>query len=732
MTLASSIQSLWLSNYPVDWRGIYDGVHPKLLRSLPRYPLVSASYVVPFREPLSQDPQPERRRAQSQPQFEFLASGTISIPGSTTTAFMTKMTQVSKYIKAHVVGGVPLCPASVYMEVALEALATLDRPNSTNDMKVFEDLHFDKPLIYSDDLPDAREFDIRTELDSLCPEGFTVTTSSAKHQVHFSGHLNHKPFDMLSENMIRKQAYVKRQMLNFAQDPAASPLETLSSRTIYNAIFPRVVDYSEPFLTLKKLTITSSGLEGYGSFQLSPAALDGQFVCPPAFVDTLLHAAGFMANASVTADIACICAHVERAVMPSDGPEIYKQEMKVYCSLLDVGHSIVADAYALDGNGKVAGFVEGMSFKKLQLKSFKIHLSRLARPSAPAPIRPTVSTTIPAAKEPRAIAYTREPPAKQPENVETIVRSVLGEVCGIDGGYATGSLMEMGMDSLLIIELAQSIQGRFPNAEVSKSDLENCSTVEELIVTVSHGFKQGSSSESSLPGLTQDNSPISITPGTATPPALSLPPSVAAETIPELEALFNETCGLSLTDDEKGHPLMNLGVDSLLSIELAHELRGRFGLSLDEEHESISSLTFRQLEDLYKKRLSSRLNVAPDDGNQHQKQNGITQIPEKTAANGTFPQTFQRQQNGSPRADLCLFHDGSGLCSMYSRLRDINRTVHGVFSLDAASPDPAIRRMEDLAASYIESGDLGSKGKMILGGELPILSRSAMRKPTIC
>lgn len=706
----------------MDWRGVYDGAQPNLLRSLPRYPLASTPYVVPFREPLAQEPQPERRRAQSQSLFEFLASGTISIPGSTTTAFMTQMGQISRYIKAHAVGGVPLCPASVYMEIALEALATLDHSDSSQKVKVFEDLHFDKPLIYSDHLQDSTEFDIRTELDSRNTEELTVTTSSAKHQVHFSGRLSQKPVNMLAENMVKKQAYVKRQMRNFAQDPTATPLETLSTRTIYEAIFPRVVDYSEPYLSLKSLTISASGLEGYGSFQLSSSALEGQFICPPAFVDTLLHAAGFMANASVTPDVACICAQVERAVVPGGRPEIYKHEMKVYCSLLDVGHSIVADAYALDRNGEVIAFVEGMSFKKLQLRSFKAHLSRMAKPSAPVPLR-TTPTPLSTVKEQRPIAINKEGTAKKSENIEAIVRSIFGEICGIDGDHATGGLMELGVDSLLVIELAQSIQGRFPNAEISKSDLENCSTVEELVGIVNHGFKQGLSSESALPGLTRDNSPISITPGTATPPAISLPLNVAEPT-PELEALFQETCGLDLTEDEKSHPLTTLGVDSLLSIELAHELRGRFGLSVDEDHESISSLTFRQLEDLYKKKQSSELSVAPAHGKQPE-QTAI-RTPGK-AASGPFPQLLQQQQQGTSRAELCVFHDGSGLCSMYSRLRDINRTVYGVFSLDAASPDPSIRRMEDLAASYIEAGNLGTKEDIILGGKLPIYLLQAVR-----
>ncbi|RYO74225.1 hypothetical protein DL763_010640 [Monosporascus cannonballus] len=581
-------------------------------------------------------------------------------------------------------------------------------------MKVLEDLKFDKPLIWSESLRDDATFDIRTELDSQGLEGCAVTTSSRKHQVHFSGRLTQKPSNILSENMMRHQAFVKRQLLPFTQNSTASPLETLSSRTIYEVIFPRVVDYAEPFLTLKKLTISPSGLEGYGTFQLSQSALEGRFICPPAFVDTLLHAAGFMANTSVTPDIACICAHVERVVLPCGLSEIYEQEMKVYCSLIDVGHSVVADVYAMDIKGEVISFVEGIFFKKLQLKSFKAHLGRVAKPSATPPIRTTPpSPPLLATKEQRTVAINKERLTKPSGNVEAAVNAILRELCGIDGDHATGTLVEMGIDSLLIIELAHSIQSRFPNAEVSKSDLENCSTIEELVSTVHQGLKQGSPNEFALPGLTEDNSPISTSPGTVTPPRVPLPTNTK-DTTPELDALFLETCGLNLTDDEKGHPLTSLGVDSLLSIELAQELRGRFGLSIEEDHESISRLTFRQLEELYKKKLPSSIRSPSRQGRQQKPPDNI-QATEKLTKE-PFPQPLQYQVNGAPRTKLCLFHDGSGMCSMYGRLRNINRTVHGIFSPDATSPSPAVKRMEDLAAFYIKSGNLGAEQEIILGG----------------
>ncbi|KAL7959085.1 hypothetical protein V8C34DRAFT_280875 [Trichoderma compactum] len=65
-----------------------------------------------------------------------------------------------------------------------------------------------------------------------------------------------------------------------------------------------------------------------------------------------------------------------------------------------------------------------------------------------------------------------------------------------------------------------------------------------------------------------------------------------------------DVCGLD-PPAEMGHRLCFLGVDSLLTIELADALRSRLNINIDHENGDISELTYQQLEDLCKAHVTS-------------------------------------------------------------------------------------------------------------------------------
>ncbi|RYP22779.1 hypothetical protein DL765_001488 [Monosporascus sp. GIB2] len=719
-TLATSLQTLWLDGFAIDWRAVYSGFGSKFDNALPRYPLNGTKYCVPFREYSRPDSKAVKLEPAPQPAFEFLKHAGIRIPGtSSPTSAVTSITQISPHIKAHAVGGVPLCPASVYMEIALEALMAAEEPGLNTGKQIFEfdNLQFDKPLVYSESSKDFSQSDVRTELNAQTNGAFGVATYSKERQTHFSCRLTRKSPGCLSETMLRRRAFVHRQLSSFNPAQISPPAETLSARTIYDIVFPRVVDYGEPFTTLKSLTVSNSGLEGRGVFQLNQLALQGRFVCPPAFIDTPLHTAGFLANLSVTSDIACICVQVDHAIMPHAEPDSLSGEMEVYCSLIDVGHSIIADAYVIGGPTRdVVAMVEGMAFKKLQLKSFRAHLGRLAKP-ATAPVfraRGAPAVTVPATA-PRGIPAKPAEPNSALEDVVGTVTSILSQVCGIEG-HATGPLPELGVDSLLFIELVESILARFPNSMVSKSALENCSTVEMLVSTVAQGLETSGIAASpdlpdelSPPPLTMTNSPAGPTPGAMTPV------SITAGQSSELELLVGDICGLTLSDDQKEQPLSSLGVDSLLSIELGTQLRAQFSeqfsASLANDNDDISSLTYRQLEALLQPKGIGKADHAPQIAQPVPRAVGSHTTQ---AGSTTFPKPLQVQSYGPPKTSLWLFHDGSGLCNMYGRLSDINRNVHGIHS--ALLQDRPFERMQDLAQFYVEAGNLSSRKEVILGG----------------
>jgi len=83
--------------------------------------------------------------------------------------------------------------------------------------------------------------------------------------------------------------------------------EVFSTRTAYEVIFPRVVEYSREYHTMQSLTAEASRMEGCADVRLPSDYDRGKFVVHPVFIDTLLHVAGFVANLQGQINDAYIC-----------------------------------------------------------------------------------------------------------------------------------------------------------------------------------------------------------------------------------------------------------------------------------------------------------------------------------------------------------------------------------------------------------------------------------------
>lgn len=726
--MTAALQTLFLEGHDANWRSIYHQPAVKFLRSLPGYPLSMSQYLVPFGNDAVKAI--EGAAMTEEPKYEFVVPQPLESGGSSTRRhYITPVARVSPFIKAHVVGAMPLCPASVYMEIVLEGQALSSQMESTNQVSVLENMTFDHPFVYTDADKNVVS-SLTTTMDFNASENISFSCRSQSARNHCTGILTRQTKQDNDNFFARKGSYVKRQRQSFLSDPRGST-DTFSTRTIYQHIFTRVVQYGEPFQTIKSLTIRSGGLEGYGTFHLPASTATAKYACHPAFMDTLLHASGFMANAYVNPDTVCICAKVERATIPSLGVEDIAGEMSVYSSLIDVGNSIIADAYALNSAGRILASIEGMHFRKVGLVSFSAQLSRLAK--GVVHVAPT-SREIrgPSAGPPRnktLVDMVKKQPAPLVSNVEAVIRTIISQTCGAElTGSGDHSLVELGLDSLLQIELVDEICQRFSSAAIRKSNLEKCGTLAELIAVVTAAVEQGSQNQSELlpPNLASDSEQGTY----ATEPSTPRDEDPKQQTLAlqtELEILLSDLCGLCLTDDEKSISLGLLGVDSLLSIELVQEIQARFAISLDETSLSLSDLSYIGLEGLLSKKTieltrqeSSDLSDSSEEEDVH---NESEEALTDSSASESCINILQRQQSGKRKNDLYLFHDGSGLASVYSKISPVNRNIYTMSSPEFWPRDARPKRnaqtktLEELAALYIQTMDLTARSDMILGGK---------------
>ncbi|RAH64894.1 ketoacyl-synt-domain-containing protein [Aspergillus aculeatinus CBS 121060] len=698
-TLTGALRTLFLHDYPVNWRAVYDGSSARFVRSLPHTPLRSKQYLLPFieRPSLSVASAGQEAEGSSRPCYAFISpSRGKEIAGFSEQVFETYAKQIEPFAAAHSVGGVPLCPASVYMEVVLQALASTRDSCSDTTAYLLKDMKFDKPLVCASSGNEANPVVICTELEAARPPQQLQLFScrSPTKTVFCTGSIRSLGSQQAQETediLVQKLARVER-MRRAISGASTSPTESFSSRTFYELIFPRVVRYTAPFLTIQDFNISHADRDGYGTFRLpavssAPTAL---FISPPELVDTLLHAAGFVANAAVDSDVACICVSAQEGMICHNSIHLRGQPLQVYCTVVDVGYAFLADSYALDETNRVIAYVEGIRFQKIKLSSFQALLSRgLARSG-------TTRASLPRDLKTRSGLET-DSLAPASSAASTVVCNILAQLCETAPDIPhSRTLAEMGIDSLLMMELAVVLQQRFRSMKgVEGLNLEQCRTVSDVVAQVSM--------------LTDAEETVIGTPssgGAQTPAQTPIQPSAS------LRDLFVEVCGLEPRDGEKEQPLSLLGVDSLLSIELAHEIRTRLGLTLpDDFHDGFSGLTSRRLGELCAVSPSHR---PPPRGKDiphiHREDPRLGKLLHDGVLSHEMP---------SSGSEIYLFHDGSGMCGMYGRLSGLTR--HKVYGIASPSwPFADCERpmtLQALASLYIEHTGLATTSSdVILGG----------------
>ncbi|KAK4060472.1 uncharacterized protein Triagg1_10742 [Trichoderma aggressivum f. europaeum] len=716
-TLDPALQKLSQIQYPIDWRVVYHGTSAKFLTSLPRYALNKSTYFIPYKFPRTitwgacecgkaeQLQVPNYALLSLLPQHHGPAT-------STEARFTTTVKQISRFVKAHTVGGSHLCPASIYMEIVLQAAAHQRALDKGEDICVFDKVSFEHPFVLTEQIQHTDG--IETQLDTgLFDNDWEFTCTSKTERAYCGGQLrsHHTSSQVTTDLLCRKTVQVERLKRSFAA-LSGQFMQTFSTRTICSMLFPRVIECKEPYLTLRHLSISDSGLEGHGTFVLEPLQSES--------------GGRFIANTHVSPDMACICISLEHAMVSIVMSKIYGKDLQVYCCIGDIGKSFIADAYALDPQGNLIAYVEGMCFKKINLQSFKTILARSTttvpsgRPATPASVpKPTLREKNVSMPESVIQSNTGEE-----MHVRSAIVSIIYDVCGLDHDPPSSkSLEELGIDSLLLIELIDTLCKKISRTDFSKFHVEDCKTIEDLITAIAEASETGVTSTEATPMQYTKLSPVV----SSYDERVASAPNGQDNLATTVKSVFMDVCGLDPTA-EMGHRLCFLGVDSLMTIELADALRTRLNIYIDHGHGDIAELTYQQLEDLCKAYVTSGKppSSIPESSDEMgtpfstpEDQGSIIEEPvADTEEKATCPSTLlYHDPTGS--ASLYMFHDGSGLSKMYARLDNMNRDVYGISNLSFPSFVPrntGARTMEELASYYIKSTDLGARSDIILGG----------------
>ena len=723
-TLSTSLTQLYNSGVHVQWRGVFAHLEGPTCISLPSYPFNKSKFWVPYKAPTAvgtsggpQVAQISRPLARPSKSYEMLENWLQhpSRENGFVAVFETPIKKLARFIVGHRVGGIPLCPASVYIEQVLAGvhLGCHHLGVKLQDTHtVLRRMEFAKPLVYDEDVDRVVTTTITIHEHSGTFSISSRAQPSNEESVHCHGEYQLKSTLRTTTKFTQALPVVSRRIAGVVRPNDGQPPEVFSTRTAYDVIFPRVVDYAKEYQTMRSITVEASGMEGCANVSLPVNHDRGMFVVSPVFVDTLLHVSGFVANLLGVSNDAYICNEIQ-SIKVIPGLVDRDASYTVYCnnSWMPGKEVVVSEAYAvLTSNPKqIVAHIKGMQFRRVRLDRLKRGLVHAAGKTSLLPafeMKPRNVTSAPRTSTSRPVA----PKPDGSSGVLSQVVDVISRACevGVDDLSMETELEAIGVDSLLSIEILVRLRRAFPSTNLHQHSLAFCKTVGDIVNEVSMKSENGRPTGSSR--TVSSGIPSPKTP--AHDDELTDPSHLAIDE-PDVKHVLASVLELGIADIEDDADFTSLGMDSLSSIEALHTLQRDFGLDLPSNLFSVFQ-TPRNVQSYVHSRIQESRKSAqhldsPDLNGKAER--GVDLV--KALNIGTAPVLLQKSD--SNLAPIFLLHDGSGLVNYYNRLTPLGRTVWGINNPHFATSRPW-NDVLSMAKSYADSIIELTAGPLILGG----------------
>ena len=721
-TLTATLAKLYLTDLPIRWRKIFDHhqMRPPRIIDLPPYPFQTTDFWTSYQPSRHDNTHSSSTHAavtldeysllKRQTQAPAWTNGRVAV-------YETPAVALARFIEGHMVAGSAMCPASIYAELGLAAGNSSTSSNS--EFLVLSELEFTKPFVYLHGSQQTLVTAVTTIEDGLGTFNIcSKTTRDGEGELHCRGmyliettdEMDLSALEIAYKDVTPRIAW----LTSTSQDGTLGrEKEVFSRRTVYDLLFPRVVVYSKDYQTIQSFTMSCDSTEGYATLRLPSDRDRGKFSVHPILVDSVLQVAGFLANMQGGVRDVHICDAVDTIrILP--GAVDDDAEYGGYCktaSFTEGGVDVVVCEVVViklgAGMGEAPEVVvqaTGVRFKKVQLDSL---VRRLKSVSVAPSKEDGISQTTPPRPRPsvgraKAASFSMSdfpPLVKIPTDNTPEIIKIVATACGISPGSVTpgSDLRALGIDSLLLMEIAHKLQKSPISFRGTSSTLTLCHTVADIISLIS-----------SRPG-----SPVVSRKRASS--TVSLLAINEEETVHRLlaDTLGVEQNKLGVTDDLESH-----GLDSLTATEVLRGLKEEFNVSLPQdffaEYRTVAQVQGQiwQLSAGSTSRAPMRARSASTRSSVPSlvSMGSITSVDSCVLIRGVHPPADAHV------APLFMIHDGSGLINPYRQMDEIGRPCYGI-------KNPYFGNQE----SWSDVGSMGKEyaqlvveqsdgGPMILGG----------------
>lgn len=502
------------------------------------------------------------------------------------------------YVQGHAVLAEPLCPAPLYVElVSRAAMMLMNGTDSTTYLPCVEDLEISAPL----GMNVNRAISIELVMTDRMPPGWTFALASKSQQdskgntsTHATGKITlHQQNSRLDTEFSRYERLIGYQKFeDLRNDPEA---EIMQGSSIYKA-FSRVVLYDNHYKGVRSIYGKGQQVAGVVSLPACDQNAMQNNVTKPLAMDNFVQVAGLHVNClnECKDSEVFVCTKIERIQTSPKFKD--SKSWVVYSSFTPRGdREISNDIFVFDKESKsLVVMVLGAHFMRVLISSLTKVLSRAnTKPttttalagsavvlSTAAPVKPllnkdplllTAATMVKAAKKPKS-------PNADTSTVDMDIRKLLHRVTDVpmEDFKDDSTLEDLGIDSLMITEVMTEVC-KFFEMDISAADFANLLDIKSLrsyliargVVSQGKALSSDSSSES-------DGESLSVTPASSVEDLSPLQNDLSSDLAKLVAGHLETSMTMARTTN-----LANEGLDSLLSIELANDIKKAFGATID-------------------------------------------------------------------------------------------------------------------------------------------------------
>ncbi|TAQ85363.1 hypothetical protein B7494_g6312 [Chlorociboria aeruginascens] len=528
----------------------------------------------------------------------------------------------------HCVLGFPLCPASLYLELVEQALRIIV-PESTDFLVWSKDVEFKAPLGLSSD----RSISLSLIQKDGASSEWTFTVNSQKNGTafeHVAGRIGIQPLES-SENIADFARFER--LINYERLDALltlSEAQAMRGSLIYQ-VFSSIVDYADFFQGVK--SVSSNGREIAGEIVLPSTAIGAldQTVSSPVLSDSFIQVAGLHMNVLLATDkdhmfIASKVDLVQPSSIFKRKREIGQSSWSVYSSFSQVGKSeYVNDIFVFDPETKkLVLMIMGMHFTKIPSKSVKNALANinqsiqenanmpnpLVKRPQHAPIRAKGHPLKHEKLRDKLSTPLRDQRYEASEALSLKVRKLISKILDIPllDLHDNTTIDSLGIDSLMLTEVLEDLRAEF-EVEIPSSifvELKDISSLSQYLRSKGESADNiiSNSESATVPHSTpfinrfryEEFVPHPTMNGFHNQDIIDRPTANSfrdEDVIARLRNLVKDHLEMSdpMTDKTS---LRDLGMDSLIGMELVSDINAAFGIVLDS-HVKTEETTFEEL-----------------------------------------------------------------------------------------------------------------------------------------